>query len=403
MLVLSVTSWMLVAHVLLTVQWWEPRTAAIALLGVAFVGACVRRRRPRDEARWSVAHRVRTLGEQLGPFQLIGSFVALALWAASLPSIDTDGFDDWGLVVGGAPDVLPRLRARRSSSRCPPASRPPRTCVASSLGVAPLLIIIYGTLPMLFDTIRYPWAYKHVGVIRLLDETGRLHPDVDIYNNFSGFFGLGAFVRGATGVDPTSYAAWTQLFAQALILAAVWLLVRRATDSERVAHLAVVLYLLTDWVGQNYFAAQTLGTLLSLSVLGLTMSWFFGGETRSLRWFRSSINRIAPRSGPPVEPRRASRPARRRVDRVPRSDDDAPPHPGRDRRRDRAGVGRRLGARHQADRRDRRDRRRLGGTVVQLLRRAGLRPRLRRVADRATPTATSTTATHPTRSSPSAT
>jgi hypothetical protein len=72
-----------------------------------------------------------------------------------------------------------------------------------------------------------------------------------------------------------------------------------------------VLYLLTDWVGQNYFAAQTLATLLSLSVLGLSMSWFFGGPTRSMPWLRSSINRVAPHAGPPVDS--VSHPVRRAV------------------------------------------------------------------------------------------
>ena len=78
-----------------------------------------------------------------------------------------------------------------------------------------------------------------------------------------------------------------------MILAAVWLLVRRATDSERVAHLASVLYLLTNWVGQNYFAAQTLATLLSLSVLGLVASWFFGAPPAI-----SVHVGAAPRAGP---------------------------------------------------------------------------------------------------------
>ncbi len=136
----------------------------------------------------------------------------------------------------------------------------------------------------------------------------------------------------------------------------MWLLVRRATDSERVAHLAVVLYLITDWVGQNYFAAQTLATLLSLSVLGLSMSWFSVVTTRSLPWLR--VVDQPSRTARAVVPSTAcSRPARRAVvlRGVSRADDDRT----RSHRSPTAGalvarVGDRLDPRHQTDRRHRR-------------------------------------------------
>jgi hypothetical protein len=142
------------------------------------------------------------------------------------------------------------------------------------LATGTLIAVLYGTIALSIGTVRYPWAYKHIGVMRLLDETGRLHPDVDIYNNFSGFFGLGALARGATGVDPTSYAAWAQVVGEGFVVLAVGLLVLRLTTSTRVAQLAVVLYVLTNWVGQNYFAAQTLASFLAIVVLALIWSWF---------------------------------------------------------------------------------------------------------------------------------
>lgn len=302
----SLTSWMIVAHVLLSLQWWHPQIVTGLLLAVATAAAEVRRRRipPTQSDRPGLAAWLSDIGRT----QLLAGAAAVGLWAWSLTSIDVADIDDWGLVSVLPPSFFIAYVIALAAAATA-ATTPTTNGRRVAFSLAPLLVMIYGTLPLLVDTIRYPWAYKHVGVIRLLDESGRLHPDVDIYNNFSGFFGLGALVRGATGVDPTAYAAWTQLVAEALILCAVWVLVRRATDSARVAHLAVVLYLITNWVAQNYFAAQTLGSLLSLATLGLIASWFVDGRTRRLRGLGSRLGGIAPLDrhapGRPIAARRA--------------------------------------------------------------------------------------------------
>ncbi len=278
----SLVTWAIVAHVLLSFQWWQPRLVSAVVLGLAAVCAAAWNAGSSTARTVTALERFTSLIDHIGRPQLIWSAVALGLWAGSLPFIDTD-FDDWGLITAVPPTFFAAwvVGVGIAAAAATATVVSPRRLAA---GIAPLLMMIYGTLPVLLGTIRYPWAYKHVGVIRLLDETGRFHPDVDIYNNFSGFFGLGALLRGATGIDPTSYAPWAQLVAEAAILTTVWLLIRRATNSERVAHLATVLYLITNWVGQNYFAAQTLATYFCLSFLALTIGWFMNGEVRRLRF-----------------------------------------------------------------------------------------------------------------------
>ncbi|NND73747.1 MAG: hypothetical protein HKN44_01970 [Ilumatobacter sp.] len=289
----SVVTWMLVAHVLLSLQWWSPRHVAVGVLVIAtFVGvfwppspAAARPARSRTTA-WTS----RSMRRQLG-----WSCAALVLWAVSLPQIDLDSMTAWGLVSVLPPTFYAGLVIAVVVASTA-ATRPTTSTAQVAAGLLPLLTMIYGTVAAISPTIRYPWAYKHLGVVRLLDETGRLHPQVDIYNNFSGFFGLNAFVRGATGVDPSAYASWSQLVGEAVVLVATWVLVRRATDSERVAHLAAVLYLITNWVAQNYFAAQTLASFLSIAVLALTFSWFSTGETRRLPLLGDRLVRLAPLS-----------------------------------------------------------------------------------------------------------
>ncbi len=260
---LSVVTWMVVAHLMLTFHWWRPGGGAAVVLGLC---AAIRLVRPRPASRpidW----------RGLAPPQVGWTLLALALWWSSMSRLDVSDIGLLGLVgelpltwfVGFGLAVVGAAHA---------ATAPRTTSSRLVTAVGPLLVIVYGTIALSTSTIRYPWAYKHVGVARLLDETGRLHPDFDIYNNFSGFFGVVALVRGATGVDPTSYAAWAQLVGEGFVLLAVGYLVHRVTRSVRVAYLAVVIYVLTNWVGQNYFAAQTLASFLALVALGMIWSWF---------------------------------------------------------------------------------------------------------------------------------
>ncbi|MCP3913260.1 MAG: hypothetical protein GY713_20210 [Actinomycetia bacterium] len=260
---LSIVGWMLVAHALLTIGWWHPEAVASAALAVF---ALIRLTEPNRPAPTPFDWRL------LAHPQLAVSVTALVLWGWSVHHLDVS---DIGMI--GLAEKLPMLWfvafGLAVVGAAHAATSPRTTTIRLVVSVIPVLVVVYGTTALTTSTIRYPWAYKHVGVIRLLDETGRLHPDIDIYNNFSGFFGLFALVRGATGVDPTSYAAWAQLVGEAFVLVAVGYLVHRVTRSVRVAYLAAVLYILTNWVGQNYFAAQTLGSFLSLVTLGLIWSW----------------------------------------------------------------------------------------------------------------------------------
>ncbi len=291
---LSVVTWMLVAHVLLSLRWWQPRlvvaaSAAALALGRTVAAASGRPagRVARLRAGWSAGLRA------VGWWQPLVLALALVVWAVSLPAIELDGLGDWGLVtelpalwfvaLGGAVAVamLAALRQRPSAGQ-----------VAMAIGA--VLVIVYATVPLVSTTLRYPWTYKHLGVVRLLDETGRLHPDVDIYNNFSGMFGLAALVRGATGVDPEAYAAWSQLVGQALITLAAWVVVRRATGDVRVAHLSAVVLVLVDWVGQNYFSAQVLGTFLATAVLAMVVSWFTVPGSRRVPLLEGLLARLGP-------------------------------------------------------------------------------------------------------------
>jgi hypothetical protein len=283
-LAIDLTSWMIVAHVLLTVGWWHPGPV-IALLTGALTIAHLRGDRPAPRPA-AVVRRWSSALDFSGTIVITG---VAACWLIGATMLSTDSIGDWGL-ISNLPVIwllgYAVIIAFTAAWAVDPAVDPRRVVAAIALVVT----MTYGTLAVTTTTLRYPWSYKHIGVIRLLDETGTFHPTVDIYNNFSGFFGLGALVRGGTGVDPVSYGAWSQFVGTILLVIAVWVLVQRATGRVDVAHLAALLYVITDWVGQNYFAPQTLGSFLSVAVLALSISWFSSARTRKIpllgRWLR---------------------------------------------------------------------------------------------------------------------
>lgn len=294
----SLATWSIIAHVMLSLAWWQPRAAAAGLVTAMTVAHAVvdnraRRRRRAELAPLGPIASLRTWWWQLGSVHLVLAAAALTLWASTLSWIDTADIGDWGLVARVpvlwlvALGVAVVLAARAATARNPEPLR-----VVTGIGL--VAVILYATLPLIVSTIRYPWSYKHLGVVRLLDTTGRLHTDLDIYNTFSGFFGASALVRGATGLDPESYAAWWQLGVTAFILVAVWGLVRRLTTDVRVAHLATLLFLVTDWVGQNYFSSQSVATFYGITVMALVCSWFVVPVAGRARW----PWRVRPLAGP---------------------------------------------------------------------------------------------------------
>src|SRR5690242_12625968 len=69
-----------------------------------------------------------------------------------------------------------------------------------SLHAAALVIMLYGTAPMVYSQGRYSWLYKTAGIVQYVDAHGRLNPSIDIYQNYPGFFAFSAWFKEVAGV-----------------------------------------------------------------------------------------------------------------------------------------------------------------------------------------------------------
>jgi hypothetical protein len=198
--------------------------------------------------------------------QLLPLAAALVLWALALPAIEPTSLGENGL-VGDAPLMFfVALGILLGGATLVTWLEGTSGWVLAAY-IGALVLILFGTIPAISDSPQYAWTYKHIGVVRLIDTTGAVHPGLDIYNRWPGMFSLAAAFSRVTGADPLTYAGWFEcVFAwlEAIAVAAIALAVTR---NRRAAAMSTLVWLLTNWIGQTYFSAQALAYLLSLAML----------------------------------------------------------------------------------------------------------------------------------------
>lgn len=191
-------------------------------------------RRPRDLVGWATA---------------AAPLVALALWWWSLGAIDLARLDDLGLV-----SVLPATYVAALGvllvGTVVELTRPRRRRWVLHLSVVVLVVVLYGPIPILSADPRYAWVYKHIAVTRYITTWGRIDRSIEIYQNWSGFPGLAAYLSAVTGLDAMVWANAAQVFFVSANVLAVRYALRALTLDLRVLTVALWLYVLGDWIGQ---------------------------------------------------------------------------------------------------------------------------------------------------------
>ena len=195
---------------------------------------------------------------------------AAALWAVSIANVDLDDIGGHGLADALPPTWYAALLLLLCGFPVALLGRRPQPWVLAAYVVA-LVVVVHGTTPLLYDEPRYAYTYKHLGVIDWIASSGQIDRGVDIYNNWPGFFALNAWLSDVTGVAPETYAEWTQVAFNLLFAAVVFFAVSGITSETRVRWGAVWLFLVANWVAQDYLAPQALGFVLALVVIGLAL------------------------------------------------------------------------------------------------------------------------------------
>ncbi len=122
---------------------------------------------------------------------------------------------------------------------------------------------------------RFATAWQHLGFLEYIDRTGTAVPDLDARWSWPGFFAAATFVAQACGVsDMTEVIRWWPTAMQLLYLAPMFLLVRSMRAAWRAKWAGLWIYVLSGWVGQDYFSPQGFTYLLYLAFVAVLLVWF---------------------------------------------------------------------------------------------------------------------------------
>jgi hypothetical protein len=192
--------------------------------------------------------------------------LALVLWRVSLLHVNPYDLGDYGL-----PPALPitwYLSLTLAVVGAVAAITMPRTSGVIMVGyIVVVAVILFGTVPVLSAQPHYAWVYKHIGVVRYLEEQGKANPNVDIYNRWPGFFAHGAvFSQLGGNTNPEAYAGWAELVFLLLDTVLVIAAVKAVTREIRIAACAGLFFVITNWVGQTYYSPQAFASVLGLAL-----------------------------------------------------------------------------------------------------------------------------------------
>jgi len=212
--------------------------------------------------------------------------LALVLWVVALPSVEPARISGWGLLT-----ALPLawyaayVLALAAMALVFVGRFRLRLLLAAA---APLFLVLFATTSVVYGAPRYPWTYKHLGVIEYLAEYWKPALDLDIYQNFPGFFYLMAILHSVTHIPLQVMAEYSELGASVLNAIAFYWAAGALVRSRATRAFAVVLFTLTNWIGQSYFSPQALAYPAALFVIGAFLRLIALGHGRprtSVPWF----------------------------------------------------------------------------------------------------------------------
>jgi O-antigen/teichoic acid export membrane protein len=144
--------------------------------------------------------------------------------------------------------------------------------------VVTLIGLLHATPAVVFGTVRYSWSWKHVGIVDFVQRHHAVDvdaPTMAIYHNWPGLFaGSGVLVDLAGLPDARALALWAPLAFNLANLLALRMLLRTLSADRRRVWLALWVFFVITWVGQDYFSPQAFAFVLLLVVLALVVRRF---------------------------------------------------------------------------------------------------------------------------------
>ncbi len=208
--------------------------------------------------------------------------ISAGLFVISLGKIDLRGLTDLGLIVILPPEVYISLLLLTFSFIWTVHQHEENTFMLV-LHIIMLIIILHGITVAVEEVPRFNVTWRHIGLVDYMLRNQSINPRIDAYFNWPGFFVLAAFVMKVMGLkDPIQLAFWPSAFNSLLYIGPLLLILRSVTDNRKLIWFALWLFYIANWIGQDYFAPQSLNFFLYITILGVLL-WSFKG-TQSIPW-----------------------------------------------------------------------------------------------------------------------
>jgi hypothetical protein len=191
---------------------------------------------------------------------------AIGLWASALPVIHVRDMTDLGLLSVFPLSIYIAL-GLLTIGFCLVVQRPQTPVWLLACYMIALVVIIHGTPHLLYGTLRYSWAWKHIGIVDYIQRHGMVNPEIaalHVYHNWPGFFALNAVLTEVAGFDSAlAYAGWAPAFFNLLTGSALLLVLTTFTSERRLIGFSLWIFFLSNWIGQDYFSPQAFSYFLS--------------------------------------------------------------------------------------------------------------------------------------------
>jgi hypothetical protein len=146
--------------------------------------------------------------------------------------------------------------------------------VLAATQVAVLVAFLFVTLTVREPYARIPTSYTHVGLVDYLVRDHRIVDHFDARFSWPGSLAIGAALTQLAGLaSSVSFVRWAIPAMVALWAVAVYAVVTCFSSSRRAAWTAVWLFILLNWVGQDYWSPQALNFFLTLAVVVAAATW----------------------------------------------------------------------------------------------------------------------------------
>jgi hypothetical protein len=145
----------------------------------------------------------------------------------------------------------------------------------AALHAVSLILLLHGAPALLYSQPRFPTAWVHAGFIDYIERTGSLLPTLDARFSWPGFFAAAAMLSKLAGIkNPVSLIAWFPALANLAYVLVILTISRVVISKPQTRWLAVWVFLLASWVGQDYLSPQATNLFLYLSVIAILLTYF---------------------------------------------------------------------------------------------------------------------------------